>query len=436
MASVQDMFMLADSTDCILIVFGSIGAIVNGCGDTMMMYFFAGSMQALSGSDDILDVMTELAYFMIILAGILQVAAMCQYGCYGSVAKRQAHKLREQWFKAVMRQDMEWFDLNNPGEMPALISTSIIKYEEGIGKKFSEFLQQTTTFAFGLFLAFFFNPYVALVVLGLVPFLAGAGHLLITVTSEAAEVTQKSYSRAGAVAYELFTSLKTLLSMNATGIMTDRYFKEAIIVEAAGMKRSLKVGIANGSMMGSFILMYLVITFFGGWMLSVQISEDGCDPSGGMDPRNKCDKFGLPSEANASSIVIAMVCVAFGGQALGQVASAIQAFSVARAAVKSGFDVIRRIPVIDNQSEEGLKPDKIVGNISIENMSFNYPTRPGEGVCKNYSLEIPAGKTIALVGASGSGKSTGTFENEIACLPSYTPFFNACFSRQSSSAIL
>ena len=171
-------------------------------------------------------------------------------------------------------------------------------------------------------------------------------------------------------------------------------------------------------------------------MLSVQISEDGCDPSGGMDPRNKCDKFGLPSEANASSIVIAMVCVAFGGQALGQVASAIQAFSVARAAVKSGFDVIRRIPVIDNQSEEGLKPDKIVGNISIENMSFNYPTRPGEGVCKNYSLEIPAGKTIALVGASGSGKSTGTFENEIACLPSDTPFFNACFSRQSSSAIL
>ena len=61
---------------------------------------------------------------------------------------------------------------------------------------------------------------------------------------------------------------------------------------------------------------------------------------------------------------------------------------------------------IDSASEEGLKPSKVVGEINFENVDFNYPARPDVQVVKNLSLTFPAGKTTALVGASGSGKST------------------------------
>lgn len=46
------------------------------------------------------------------------------------------------------------------------------------------------------------------------------------------------------------------------------------------------------------------------------------------------------------------------------------------------------------------------GNISLEKAKFSYPTRPDVPVLKSLSLEIPAGKVTALVGPSGSGKSS------------------------------
>jgi ATP-binding cassette, subfamily B (MDR/TAP), member 1 len=70
------------------------------------------------------------------------------------------------------------------------------------------------------------------------------------------------------------------------------------------------------------------------------------------------------------------------------------------------YATIDLVPSIDSASEEGLKPSTVVGEISLENVDFNYPARPDVQILKNLSLTFPTGKTTALVGASGSGKST------------------------------
>ncbi len=46
------------------------------------------------------------------------------------------------------------------------------------------------------------------------------------------------------------------------------------------------------------------------------------------------------------------------------------------------------------------------GEIELRHVDFAYPTRPDKLICKNYSLKIEAGKTFALCGPSGEGKST------------------------------
>lgn len=77
----------------------------------------------------------------------------------------------------------------------------------------------------------------------------------------------------------------------------------------------------------------------------------------------------------------------------------------------AGSDIIRLIdsvPEIDADSEEGEKIDSSVvkGHLKIENVHFRYPTRTGVRVLRELSIEVQPGTYVALVGASGSGKST------------------------------
>ena len=82
------------------------------------------------------------------------------------------------------------------------------------------------------------------------------------------------------------------------------------------------------------------------------------------------------------------------------------AITHARGAAAKLYETIDRVPTIDSASDEGLKPEKCVGEITLEHVKFNYPSRPNVPIVKDLSITFPAGHTVALVGASGSGKST------------------------------
>lgn len=79
------------------------------------------------------------------------------------------------------------------------------------------------------------------------------------------------------------------------------------------------------------------------------------------------------------------------------------------AAQGAGSDIINlldSVPEIDAESPEGKTPENVKGHIRFEDVHFRYPTRPGVRVLRDLSLEVKPGTYIALVGASGSGKST------------------------------
>ena len=70
------------------------------------------------------------------------------------------------------------------------------------------------------------------------------------------------------------------------------------------------------------------------------------------------------------------------------------------------FELIDREPPIDHTKEEGLRPKEVQGRFEFAGVHFTYPNRPEQPIFKGLDLTVEAGHTVALVGSSGSGKST------------------------------
>lgn len=82
------------------------------------------------------------------------------------------------------------------------------------------------------------------------------------------------------------------------------------------------------------------------------------------------------------------------------------AFASGKAAAYKMFETISRKPKIDAYETVGTVLEDIRGEIELKNVDFRYPARPDVQIFSGFSLHVPSGTTAALVGQSGSGKST------------------------------
>lgn len=84
----------------------------------------------------------------------------------------------------------------------------------------------------------------------------------------------------------------------------------------------------------------------------------------------------------------------------------IKAVSEGKVAGKMAYDIIDRKPAILLDDPKASRVKDIEGRIEFKDVSFTYPTRKEQIVLNNFSAVFEAGKTTAIVGTSGSGKST------------------------------
>jgi ATP-binding cassette subfamily B (MDR/TAP) protein 1 len=112
------------------------------------------------------------------------------------------------------------------------------------------------------------------------------------------------------------------------------------------------------------------------------------------------------NEADFLDVITVFMSVLLSAMALGQTASIAPNISKAKQAAATIFKLIDEVPEIDSFSTEGKQLSDVRGDIEFRDVSFAYPQRPDAKVFDGMSLKIKAGQVVALVGQSGSGKST------------------------------
>ncbi|XP_056330778.1 ATP-dependent translocase ABCB1 [Danio aesculapii] len=327
--------------------------------------------------------MTQQAYFFIGIGGAVLVLGTFQVMLFLLTAAKQTKRIREKYFHAILHQQMSWFDTHPIGELNIRLTDDINTINDGLGDKIAVFVQFFCSFISGLVIGFVFGWKLTLVILAVSPLLAGSAaawsKILASLTSK--ELT--AYAKAGAVAEEILVAIRTVVAFNGQKKAVEKYEKNLVEAKDFGVKKAISTNVSMGLTQFIIFATY-ALAFWYGTKLSVD----------------------EPENYTIGRVLIVFFSVMIGTFSLGQGAPNLEAIAKARGAAYEVYKTIDMPRPIDSSSKEGHKPDHVRGDIEFKNINFNYPSRKDVTILQGMSLKVPHGKTIALVGASGCGKST------------------------------
>ncbi|XP_051921762.1 ATP-binding cassette, sub-family B (MDR/TAP), member 4 isoform X10 [Hippocampus zosterae] len=391
-----ELFRFADGIDVILIVFGTVMSVAHGLVFPLMCVVFGhmadrfiqssamsknNTQYFISTNSTLQDDMAGFSIYFAITAILVFVAAYMQVAFFTLAAVRQVKRIRRRFFHSIMRQDIGWFDVNETGTLNTRLVDDIYKIQEGIGDKMGTLIQSLSTFIGSLVVGLSIGWKLALVVLAVCPLLGLSAGIFSKVVTSFTAKEQAAYAKAGAVAEEVLSAIRTVFAFSGQKREIQRYHKNLEEAKNMGIKKAISSNAAMGFTFMMIFLSYALAFWYGSVLV-------------------------LSQEYSTGTVLTVLFALIFGAIALGQTSPNIQSFSSARGAAHQVYRIIDNEPSIDSYSESGFKPDSISGNIEFKNIYFNYPSRPGVQVLNNMSLSVKTGQTIALVGSSGSGKST------------------------------
>lgn len=330
--------------------------------------------------------MNKYVIYMFLIYFFGSIAGGLRSWLFELAGQRVVARLRAQVFTAIIRHDTEFFDTNRTGELTSRLSSDSQVLQNAVTVNISSLARYMIQIVGSIVLMLSLEASLTGVLMAVIPAV-----VLLTVQygrflRKLRKKFQDELAASSVIAEETISSSRTVKSFAAEQKMINLY--------SGNLDKSLAVGkmlaLASGGFMGFVGVLtsgaLALVLWYGGKLVHEQKITTG----------------------NLASFLMYTLQVAM---AFGFLSSLYGDFMQALGASQRIFELIDDEPKIN--ADKGLKPSSpeednsmFDGSIEFVNVDFTYPTRPETKILKEITFKIEPGKTVALVGPSGGGKST------------------------------
>ncbi|KAL6859205.1 hypothetical protein ACP4OV_018207 [Aristida adscensionis] len=385
-AALRELFRFADGLDCVLMAVGTLGALVHGCSLPVFLRFFADLVDSFGSHADDPDTMVRLvvkyAFYFLVVGAAIWASSWAEISCWMWTGERQSTRMRIRYLEAALRQDVSFFDTDvRTSDVIYAINADAVIVQDAISEKLGNLIHYMATFVAGFVVGFTAAWQLALVTLAVVPLIAVIGGLSAAALAKLSSRSQDALSSASNIAEQALAQIRVVQAFVGEERAMRAYSAALAAAQRIGYRSGFAKGLGLGGTYFTVFCCYALLLWYGGHLVRRH-------------------------HTNGGLAIATMFSVMIGGLALGQSAPSMAAFAKARVAAAKIFRIIDHRPGIERDGEGGVELESVTGRVEMRGVDFAYPSRPDVPILRGFSLSVPAGKTIALVGSSGSGKST------------------------------
>jgi ABC-type multidrug transport system fused ATPase/permease subunit len=350
----------------------------------LLFPFKSGSLIGYLADDTLTkqQVLDGLDKTILLLIGILVLQAVFSFGrvyMFGQVAENILRGLRNELFEKLIKKPLPFFNKNQSGELSSRLATDVNVIGEAFTVTIAEFVRQVVVGIGGLCAILYYTPWeIAKWFLLMIPPIIAISLIFAKRIRKFSKEYQDKIAEVNGLVTESLTGIVNVKTFTNEQYEIDRFGTRTLDIKKFG----IKYGIFRGAFF-AFVMVFVFGSIF--FILYKMIVLKTEHVISGED-------FGR-----------FMMLSFFVAGSLGSLAETISSIQRALGATDRVFELIDE--PIEPITVAVAKPIEAC-NIEFKNIVFNYPSRPDFKVLDNINIKIKSGTTTALVGSSGSGKST------------------------------